>query len=233
MKKLPVILFVLLFSVPSFSQFIKFGVKVGTESSVAPEYDVVPNMTFSEAVARNMWNRVTTVENSSWGLHGGIFTRIKILSLYVQPEIVFTSNSFDYAIGIMDWSTDTFHSQMITSQRFNRLSIPVLFGTKLGPLRFNAGPAAVIQLGKPKPLVDYSKYAGLPYVASFDDMYKGVVWGFQAGVGIDILKKLTFDVRYAGSLGEKFGDTVTIYDTQNVKFDHSQKSFLLSVGIMF
>ena len=232
MKKLSITLLILLLSVPAFSQFLRFGIKAGAESSTAPKYDVLTSMSYSEAIARNLWNSIATVKNSSWGFHGGIFTRINIQTFYVQPEVVFTSNSFDYTIGIMDWSSDSYYKHWIKSQKFNRLSIPVLVGAKVGPLRFNAGPSATIQLS-PKFLIDYSEYMGLGNTPNFDDLYKEVAWGFQAGLGIDILKKLTFDIRYAGSLGKKFGDTVTIFSSNSIKLDHSQKSFLVSLGFMF
>jgi hypothetical protein len=94
---------------------------------------------------------------------------------------------------------------------------------KLGPLRINAGPAANIQIGKPKDLIDDP---------NFSNMYKSAIWGYQAGIGFDILKKLTLDARYAGSLGGKYGDSVTI-GNQIFKLDQGQKSFLISVGFMF
>ena len=62
-------------------------------------------------------------------------------------------------------------------------------------------------------------------------MYKGAVYGYQAGAGIDI-GKLTLDIRYAGSLGEKYGDSVTI-GGQTFKLDYGQSSLLLSIGWMF
>ena len=67
---------------------------------------------------------------------------------------------------------------------------------------------------------------------NFEDMYKGAVWGYQAGLGVDLFKRLTLDARYAGSLGEKFGDSVAI-GGQNFKLDYGQSSFLLSLGIIF
>jgi hypothetical protein len=63
-------------------------------------------------------------------------------------------------------------------------------------------------------------------------MYKGATFGYQAGVGIDLLKKLTLDVRYGGSLSGKFGDSVTI-GSQTFKIDSRQPSLILSVGLMF
>ena len=216
MKKLSVILFIVLFSVPAFSQFINFGFKAGAESNTVPAYNISSGEFNIEAM-----------KNASWGFHGGIFTRINIQTLYIQPEVVFTSNSFDYEVVNFpppySSSRPPSSYSVIKSQKFNRLSIPVLVGMKFGPLRINAGPAADIQIGTPKALIDDPK---------FKDMYKEAVWGFQAGIGVDILKAFTFDVRYAGSLGEKYGKSITI-GNQDYKLNQGQKSFLVSIGIMF
>jgi len=215
MKKLSIILFILLLSVPAFSQFFSFGIKAGAETNTAPKYNVTSPSGY--------WN-ISAVENASWGFHGGIFTRIKIFSLYVQPEVVFASNSYDYEIyGGTPWSSSMPTFSEIKSQKFNRLSVPLLVGMKFGPFRINAGPAANIQIGTPKALINDP---------NFKEMYKGAVWGLQAGVGLDILKKLTLDARYAGGFGKQFGDAVTI-GSQTYKLDHGQKSFLLSLGWMF
>jgi hypothetical protein len=217
MKKLSAILFILMFSVPAFSQFLSFGIKAGAETNTTPEY-----YSSRSLVGTNL--DISPVKNVSCGFHGGIFTRVKIFNLYVQPEVVFVSNSFNYSVAEFEYDIEwTPPPPEIKSQRFNRLSVPILVGMKLGPLRVNAGPAANIQIGTPKAFIDDP---------NFKDMYKSAVWGYQAGIGIDILKKLTLDARYAGSLGEKFGNEVTI-GNQNFKLDHGQKSFLLSVGLMF
>ena len=213
MKKISAILFVLFLSVPAFSQFINFGFKAGAESNTVPTYNISSGMFNIEAM-----------KNASWGFHGGIFTRINIQTLYIQPEVVFTSNSFDYDC-IEEYRSviGSAYSHETKSQKFNRLSVPILVGMKFGPMRINAGPAADIKIGSPKALIDDPK---------FKDMYKEAVWGFQAGVGIDILKAFTFDVRYAGSLGEKYGKSITI-GNQDYKLNQGQKSFLVSIGIMF
>ena len=144
--------------------------------------------------------------------------RFTLLGVYIQPEAVFASTTFEYNV-------QEVQSQpaKVMSQKFNRLSVPVLVGLKLGPLRLNAGPAASIMLGSPQALINDPK---------FEDMYKGAIWGYQAGVGVDLLKKLSFDVRYAGSLGEKFGDAVAI-GGQNFKLGYGQSSLLLSLGLIF
>jgi hypothetical protein len=206
MKKQFAILLVVFISTPAFSQ-VKFGIKAGAETTTVPTYEL-----------GNGNATIETLKNASWGYHVGAFLRLSFLGIYLQPEVVFASNTFDYDVKTVPTEPAT-----LMSQKFNRLQIPVLVGFKLGPIRLNAGPAASVQIGSPKALISDP---------NFEDMYKGAVFGYQAGVGIDLLKKLTLDVRYAGSLGEKFGDAVSI-GGQSFKLDYGQSSLLLSVGLIF
>jgi hypothetical protein len=204
MKKVLIILFVVLISIPAFSQ-IKFGLKVGAATTTVPTYNYSTGTTNIEAV-----------KNANWGIQAGAFLRLSLLGIYVQPELVFASTSFDYNVS-------TVTGTQVMSQKFNRLNVPVLVGFHLGPLRINAGPAASIQIGSPSDLISDP---------NFESMYKNAVWGYQAGIGIDLLKKLTLDARYAGSLGDQFGSSVNI-SGQTFKLDYGQKAFILSVGWMF
>ncbi len=65
----------------------------------------------------------------------------------------------------------------LLQQKFTKLNIPVLLGFKLGPLRINAGPAASILLPEPTDMIDIATY-------------KKATFGYQAGVGLDLFKKL-------------------------------------------
>ena len=204
MKKLLVIALAVLIAVPAFSQ-IKFGIKAGAETTTVPTYNLTDGT-----------NNIETLKDAAWGFHAGVFLRLSLLGIYLQPEAVFASNTYDYNV-------TTVTGTELLSQTFNRLEIPVLVGFKVGPLRLNAGPSASVQIGTPKALINDS---------NFTEMYKGATFGFQAGIGVDLFKKLTFDARYGGSLSERFGDVVSI-GTQDFKLDHRQNSFILSVGIMF
>jgi len=206
MKKIFVVILVALMAAPAFSQ-LKFGIKAGGQSTSFPDYTLGSGAATVDALA-----------DATWGFHAGLFTRITILGFYVQPELIFATNTFEY--NVKEVATDP---GIIVPQKFNRLQIPVLLGFKLGPLRLNAGPAASIQMGSPKDLINDP---------NFEEMYKGATWGYQAGVGLDLLKKFTLDARYAGSLGEKFGDAVTI-SGQSFKLDYAQPSFILSFGFIF
>jgi hypothetical protein len=204
MKKLFVILLAVFIALPAFSQ-INFGLKIGATSATVPTYD------FSTGT-----NNIEAVKNSSWGFQAGAFLRVGLKSIYLQPEVVFATNTYDYNV-------TTVSGTEALKQSFNRLEIPVLLAIKLGPIHFNAGPSATIQIGSPKALINDP---------NFGDMYRSATFGFQAGVGLDLFKKIILDARYNGSLSGKFGDAVTI-GSQTFNLDSRQPTFTLSVGLMF
>jgi hypothetical protein len=204
MKKLFVILFAVFIALPAFSQ-INFGLKIGATSATVPTYDLSTGT-----------NNIEALKNSSWGFQAGAFLRVGLKSIYLQPEVVFATNTYDYNV-------TTVSGTEALKQSFNRLEVPVLLGIKLGPIHVNAGPSATIQIGSPKALIDDP---------DFKDMYRSATFGFQAGVGIDLFKKIVLDARYNGSLSGKFGDAVTI-GSQTFNLDSRQPTFTLSVGLMF
>ncbi len=203
MKKLLVIILTVLITIPAFSQ-VKFGLKVGASTATIPTYTTSGT------------DNIEALKNSPWGFQAGAFLRLSLIGIYLQPEVVFATNSYDYNVTHLGVTE-------LKNQKFNRLEVPVLLGIKLGPLRINAGPSATIQIGSPKVLIDSP---------NFKDMYRGATFGYQAGIGIDLLKTITLDARYGGSLSGKFGDSVTI-GSQTFKLDSRQPSFMLSVGLMF
>ena len=204
MKKLLVLTLAALTVLPVFSQ-IRFGLKLGANTATVPTYKISSGT-----------NNIETLKDAQWGLQAGAFLRIGLKSIYVQPEIMLASNSYDYTVTTVT-GPDVLH------QKFTRLEIPVLLGIKLGPLHFNAGPSANINIGAPRALIDDP---------DFVDLYRGATFGYQAGIGLDLFNRLVIDARYGGSLSERFGDSVTI-GTQTFNLDSRQPSFILSLGIMF
>lgn len=206
MKKYFAVLLLALLASPAFSQ-LKFGIKAGASTTTVPSYDVSTGTTTIESL-----------KDASWGFHAGIFIRAGLGPVYLQPEAVFASTTYEYRI-----TDNTNPLGVVRDQRFSRLEIPVLVGIKFGPLRVNAGPSARVPIGSPSNLVNDP---------NFDDLYRGTTFGFQAGLGVDILNTLTLDARYNGSLARKFGDDVQIGGA-NFRLDDRQPSLVLSLGIMF
>jgi hypothetical protein len=108
-------------------------------------------------------------------------------------------------------------------QNFNKLDIPVMLGLKLGPLRLNAGPVGSLLINSPKDLI-----ANPDYKSNYNKM----TIGYQAGLGFDLLKFLTFDIRYEGSL-QKYQNQIQNLAKTKVNLDDRPNAFLFSVGLMF
>jgi hypothetical protein len=203
MKKLFAVLLTVFLALPVFSQ-VKFGIKAGASTTTVPEYDASGP------------DNISALNDAYWGFHAGIFLRLGLGPVYLQPEIVFASTTYEFNVE-RDAASEIF------DQSFNRLEIPVLLGVKFGPLRLNAGPAANVPIGTPDALITDP---------NFDELYRGTTFGYQAGIGVDIFNTLTLDLRYGGSLAKKYGDDVTIGGTA-FRLDDRQPSFIISLGVMF
>ena len=205
MKKLLALILVMFLAIPIFAQ-IKFGIKAGLGTTTVPTYNITTGT-----------NSIEALKTASYGFHGGVFLRLTLLGIYLQPEVLLVTNSYDYNV------KQGTNPAVLTKQTFNKLDVPVLIGVKFGPVRLNAGPDATVQIGTPKALISDP---------NFQNLYKGATFGYQAGAGFDLFKRLTFDVRYEGNLSGKFGNSVTV-GTQTFKLDSRQPSVLFSLGLMF
>jgi hypothetical protein len=216
MKKLFAILLVVLISLPAISQ-IKAGLKAGlstTNLSMATLKTVTTGTTSYT---------VEALESAKYGFHGGGFLRLTLLGIYVQPELLFSTRTNEYTV--TDITNSASPVKSVVEQKFNKLDIPVMVGFKLGPLRLNAGPAASLLINTPKELIDSPDY---------ESMYNKMTIGYQAGVGLDILKTLTLDVRYEGSLKKYQNQIQNLVGTKTtVNLDDRANAFLFSLGLMF
>jgi opacity protein-like surface antigen len=159
---------------------------------------------------------VDEVRNNPWqykdsenitGYHAGVFTRLQILGLFVQPEAVLSSTG-----GKVDIFNDQTSETSTEKFKFTRLDVPLLAGINLfGVARVQAGPVASVLLS--------AKQEG----KTMDDYLKETDWGWQAGVGVDI-SRLTLDLRY-----ERVKRAYT-NDAQQSSYDLTNDQVLLSVG---
>ena len=141
----------------------------------------------------NLKDAVANVQegDSEFGYQFGLFARFKIpiLGLYAQPELLVSK--VDNTLNINSQNVDL---------SFNRLDVPVMIGGKVGPLRINAGPSFSFLTSAE------SDIGGT--VTDIKDNYNSTTVGFQAGIGLDILK-FVLDVKYEGSLGA-LGESVNL-----------------------
>ena len=214
MKKLIVILFVVLLSAPAFSQ-LKFGLKVGvsTTSLSMPSIKTITS-------GGNTYT-VDALTAAKYGFNGGAFVRLTFFGIYIQPELLFSTRSNEYTV--QNVTIQTAPVSYIAKQTFNKLDIPVMLGFKLGPLRINAGPTGSLLINSPKAIITNP---------DFKNNFSKMTFGYQAGLGFDLLNFLTFDLRYEGSL-KKYQNQIQSLAGTKYTLDDRPNAFLLSIGIMF
>lgn len=205
MKKLFVILLAFVLAAPLYSQ-VKFGLKAGASTDFTFTDQTFQGTDF-EVILQN-------AKDAEWGFQGGVFMRASFAGFYIQPELILATatNSVTYD------DVEAGGAPVIYNQKFNKLNIPVLLGVKVGPLRLNAGPAASVMISDPKEIIEGATY-------------KKATFGYQAGLGFDLFKKLTVDLRYEGNLNQ-FGDQIVI-GGETFVLDDRTGALLVQVGFMF
>ena len=186
----------------------------------------------------------------------GIFGRVTIGRIYVQPEIMYfkTSNVFD--VDVTGQGSDnllnipTGANVNLTLNQAN-LQVPVLVGFNI--LEFNLltvrghiGPTANFVL-KSTTLFDKTYALNNQQVdmnqeqldaankQNFDT--KSITWGAQVGVGVDVLKRITLDINYNFGLSKVFenlNDTTLgeYFDFGNTDYSR-QNTFMVTLGFKF
>ncbi|MCF8222443.1 MAG: PorT family protein [Bacteroidales bacterium] len=205
MKKLVLILFGVIISTGAFAQF-SWGLKAGATSN---------NFKLEDPLSVNAQQTITAAQDAAWGFHGGAFFRISMLGIMVQPEVLFSMAENNMIVEDVTAGTEE-----LKSQKFNKLDVPIMLGAKLGPVRIMAGPAASVMISSASDLINDA-----------ENLYKTATFGYQAGLGIDLFKKLTLDVRYEGGLNN-FGDEIEV-GGQTYTLDGRTNAIVVSAGIMF
>jgi hypothetical protein len=206
MKKLLVLLLAVFIALPAISQ-VKFGLKVGASTTSISMEDAKTIKTGDVSYL------LGKAESAGYGFHAGAFLRVNISKLYIQPELLFATRSNNYTFQNVGTVVDS----ATVKQAFNKLDIPIMIGLKLGPVRINAGPVGSVKITA-KEIIDN------PDVKA---TYAAMTFGYQAGVGLDLFKKMTIDLRYEGGLS-KYQNKL-----EGVALDDRPNAFLLSIGYMF
>lgn len=151
---------------------------------------------------------VSKVESEGFntGFHLGFYSRIKILTFYIQPELLYRNFSSEYAFTRTDGTTGTID---VTA---HQMEIPVLVGMKFAWFRANLGPVYR------QPFGDFDELG---------DGFNGGMWGYQAGVGVDFWKLLV-DVKYEGSFSS-FGNSITV-GGESYPLDSRPGGVVISLG---
>jgi len=208
------------------AQFFRFGVKGGLNSSTMKiDQTTLSNVTTEDDGVKNF---VLEQGDSEMGLHVGVFGRIQLMGVFIQPELLFTQAKGNIIINDITSPANAY--QTAVEQKFNRLDIPVMVGYKFGPAKMFLGPVATFTLsekdGLQEKMIDF-----VGENSTVDNSIKNAVFGYQVGVGLDIFKFATFDIKYEGNLS-KLGDELTI-GNQGFSLDQRNPQWIFSLGIFF
>jgi opacity protein-like surface antigen len=189
---------------------------------------------------------------SSFSNHftAGLFGRVTLGRLYVQPEVLYfkTSNIFEgHVTGVESdnlFNLPTGANVNLTLNQMN-LQVPIMVGINIldldiVTLRAQAGPTANFVL-KSQTIYDktytldgqQSEIANTTTDQDFDT--KAISWGIQAGLGVDVLKRITLDINYNFGVSKMFdalnettlGETFDFSNIDNTK----QNMFMVTLGI--
>jgi hypothetical protein len=221
MKKLFLAFAILLsISITAHAQFFSYGIKGGVNSSkVSVDRIVLENIQVSQDDIRDF---AIEQGESKLGLHFGAFARLKVAMIYIQPELLFTQTRGEFVIKDITDAQDV--TANIAKQSFNKFDVPVMVGVKFGPARVGLGPVASFIINDKSELNKF-------ITTDVENEFNKAVFGYQVGVGVDILKFATLDLKYEGNLS-KLGDGVTIGGVER-KFDQRNPQIILSLGIFF
>lgn len=198
MFRLPRQIFILAFVALSFgaqAQF-DFGIKGGLNSSTITFDNLEENSTIEDLAG-----------NNEFGYHAGVYIRVKILGLYIQPEFLYSNLNSQIEVQKKNGETG---SQDFTLSRFD---VPVNVGVKFGPASIFGGPVMSYNLNHPSEILDID--------------YKGGTLGFQAGLGLTF-GNFIMDLKYEGSF-QSLAEEVVI-DGQTYEVDSRTGQFILSLG---
>jgi len=211
MKRISTLLILFLISGMIYAQGpVTFGIKVGMNIAKMPA-------SYSADTVKNL------ISKNVYGAQAGIFVRIKIKKVYIQPEVYFSMKGGNISYDLTKPDSAKIVGSVNKKFRLYNVDIPIMVGYSLidkdmFKFRLMAGPVASLNLSK-----DISvSTSGLYGKINKSDL-AGAVWSLQAGAGIDFWK-LTLDARYEFGLNK-----VNKVTSESMK----SRAFLLSLGLKF
>ena len=218
-----------------FAQDLDLGVKIGYQT---------PNLSYQKADIKSGFQNHLTF---------GIFGRVEYGMLYVQPEVLYFKTNNIFSLDVANTSQTWLPEETVTfTLNEANLQVPILVGVKfldlgVATLRAQVGPTANVTLAsttlfdKEFKLINDDDPEHVQEMTLEDDSNiidtKSIAWGMQAGLGADILGKITLDINYNFGLSKVFGglnntNLGNYFDFSNV--DNTKQSlFMVTVGYKF
>lgn len=214
-----------------FAQDLDLGVKIGYQT---------PKLSYQKADIKSGFQNHLTF---------GIFGRVELGMLYVQPEVLYFKTDNIFSLDMANTSEGWIPEEQVTfTLNEANLQVPILVGVKfldlgVATLRAQVGPTANFTLASTtlfdKTFTLTNNDGEEVTLDENDEVFdtKTIAWGMQAGIGADILGKLTLDINYNFGLSKVFGglnntNLGNYFDFSNV--DNTKQSlFMVTVGYKF
>lgn len=201
-RVLIIIAFITFLASESFSQI---GLKLGVHSfDISSPKDIIVND-----------NTTISYDKANLGFQGGIYGRINLGGMFLEPGLMFNSTEVSYTL---DGENGGLISN-VRNESFTNLDIPVLIGFNLLFLDLFAGPVAHIHLDSTSDLFDLSEYG---------QNFNSAEYGFRAGMGIEV-GNVNVSLEYEGNFSN-FGDHITIAG-QEFDFGEKPSRLLINLGL--
>lgn len=189
---------------------IEIGFKAGLSSyDLAHEGLLIKN---SSGILE--WN----TQNAGYGHHLGMYTRMTLWSVYLEPSLLFNSNTINHHIS---YYSEEGLVNVIKNEKYNHLNLPVVAGIKVGALRFHGGVVGHFLIDRVGEVFEFDQYS---------QKLQRATYGWQAGTGVDILR-LRLDLSYEGNF-ERFGDEIVIQG-KSYAFAKTPGRLILTCGFRF
>lgn len=229
-KSFLLIAMLLVFSGSMFAQDFDLGVKLGYQTS---------HLSYKKAdIKSDFLNHMTF----------GLFGRVEIGKFYIEPEVLYykTGDIFELTAENISEGWTLPEEKVTFTLNESNLQVPILFGWKaldLGvvALRLQAGPTASFTIAS-QTLFDetFSLNGSAGETETINEGTnlgldtKSISWGLQAGIGADILGKITVDINYNFGLSKIFGNlnntSLGNYFNFNNIDQTKKNTFLVTVG---
>lgn len=214
-----------------FAQDLDLGVKIGYQT---------PKLSYQKADIKSGFQNHLTF---------GIFGRVELGMLYVQPEVLYFKTDNIFSLDMANTSEGWIPEEQVTfTLNEANLQVPILVGVKfldlgVATLRAQVGPTANFTLASTtlfdKTFTLTNNDGEEVTLDENDEVFdtKTIAWGMQAGIGADILGKLTLDINYNFGLSKVFGALNNTswnqyFDFSNVN-NTKQSLFMVTVGYKF
>lgn len=206
MKKVSFLTILLLFiSISSSFAQLKFGIRAGVNDNVS---------------LNKTSNGNAEIEYSSGdiGFHFGLTSQLEVLGFFIQPELLFSTNTND--VKYKEFNGSQFIEE-VGKQTFNKLDVPILVGFKASVFKFGLGPVFTTTLNSKSDLFDKND---ITY------HYNNATLGFLVSAGVE-WKKFGAELRYEGS-GKKYGEGITV-GNKKWNFDDRKGQVIGSLAYYF